>query len=253
MKLGAYHTLELELQRAFTLHKDIWDALDLQRVKDACNPAASADLAAVLITVRSRGRLRRHPPCSRQADGWQIRPCAPLAQEGLANVCLVGGSVTVLRAKVEANLPRKRGAAAAGYAKALDAFFERVLQATLRHVDWDTVKCLVIAGPGFAKDRLSRVLGFGGRAARHKVRPCLAYCALQMRAHPHDKMPECGYCLLVCCRPLILNKARIIMAPASSAYKHSLKDVLAATAVASQVKVADLDIIGSLEATFVCA
>lgn len=52
MKLGAYHTLELELQRAFQLHKAAWDALDLARIAEACDPAASADLAAVLITVR---------------------------------------------------------------------------------------------------------------------------------------------------------------------------------------------------------
>jgi hypothetical protein len=48
------------------------------------------------------------------------------SQEGLANVCLVGSSTTVLRAKVESSLPRKRGAAAAGYDKALDSFFAKV-------------------------------------------------------------------------------------------------------------------------------
>ena len=52
MKLGAYHTLEIELQRPFSLHKQAWDLLDLERIKQACDPAASADLAAVLITVR---------------------------------------------------------------------------------------------------------------------------------------------------------------------------------------------------------
>lgn len=29
----------------------VWDALDIERVKTACDPGASADLAAVLITV----------------------------------------------------------------------------------------------------------------------------------------------------------------------------------------------------------
>ena len=48
------------------------------------------------------------------------------AQEGLANVCLVGSSTTLVRAKIEHSLPRKRGAAAAGYDKALDAFFAKV-------------------------------------------------------------------------------------------------------------------------------
>ena len=53
VKLGAYHTLEIEQQRPFTIYKQSWDALDLERVQQACDPAASADLAAVLITVRA--------------------------------------------------------------------------------------------------------------------------------------------------------------------------------------------------------
>ena len=51
VKMGAYHTLEIELQRPFSLYKQAWDLLDLERIKQACDPAASADLAAVLITV----------------------------------------------------------------------------------------------------------------------------------------------------------------------------------------------------------
>ena len=51
VKLGAYHTLEIEQQRPFTLYKQAWDMLDLERIRQACDPAASADLAAVLITV----------------------------------------------------------------------------------------------------------------------------------------------------------------------------------------------------------
>lgn len=41
-------------------------------------------------------------------------------------MCLVGASVTVVKAKIEANLPRKRGAAAAGYDKAITSFNEKV-------------------------------------------------------------------------------------------------------------------------------
>lgn len=52
VKLGAYHTLEIELQRPFTLYKQAWDLLDLERIRQACDPAASADLAAVLVMVR---------------------------------------------------------------------------------------------------------------------------------------------------------------------------------------------------------
>ena len=36
---------------------------------------------------------------------------------------------------------------------------------------------------------------------------------------------------------LILNRQKIVLAQASTAYKHSLKEVLASPAIASQVKV----------------
>ena len=39
---------------------------------------------------------------------------------------LVGSSTTVMRQKIEASLPRKRGAAASGYDKALESFFAKV-------------------------------------------------------------------------------------------------------------------------------
>lgn len=68
----------------------------MQLVHDACNPAAAADLAAVLIT------------------------------DGLANVLLIGSSCTVVKAKIESTLPRKRGAALAGYEKAVEKFFTKV-------------------------------------------------------------------------------------------------------------------------------
>ena len=84
VKLGAYHTLDLDVGRAVKVEKTEWDAVDVDRLREAADPAASADVAALLIT------------------------------EGLANLCLVGASVTVFRAKVEKAMPRKRGAAAAG-------------------------------------------------------------------------------------------------------------------------------------------
>jgi protein pelota len=49
-----------------------------------------------------------------------------LLQEGLAHLCLVGSSTTLVRAKIEANLPRKRGPAVAGYDKAWDKFMDQV-------------------------------------------------------------------------------------------------------------------------------
>lgn len=86
--------------------QDCWDALDIQLVHDACNPAASADLAAVLIT------------------------------DGLANLLLIGSACTVVKAKIESTLPRKRGAALAGYEKAVEKFFTKVWLGVSVLVGW---------------------------------------------------------------------------------------------------------------------
>ena len=46
-------------------------------------------------------------------------------QEGLANLCLIGSATTISKAKVEMSMPRKRGAAAAGYDTAYKTFLNR--------------------------------------------------------------------------------------------------------------------------------
>mmetsp|Transcript_71087 Transcript_71087/g.224785 ORF Transcript_71087/g.224785 Transcript_71087/m.224785 type:complete len:379 (+) Transcript_71087:403-1539(+) len=174
VKLGAYHTLELEPNRAVTLHKELWDELDVQRIKESCDPAANADLAVCLV------------------------------QEGLAHLVLVGGSCTVMRAKVETNMPRKRGAAIAGYDKAVNKFFENTLQAILRHVDFSIVRCLVIAGPGFTKDELETYIW--AEAQRRDM------------------------------KSLFENRSKVITAHASSGYKHALKEVLSSPTIMHQIK-----------------
>jgi protein pelota len=78
VKMGAYHTIDLELNKKFEITKHEWDSVALNRIDEACDPAHSADLAAVVM------------------------------QEGLANVCLILSSMTIVKAKVEMNIPRKR-------------------------------------------------------------------------------------------------------------------------------------------------
>lgn len=172
--LGAYHTLEVEPQRAVSLEKDVWDRVDLDRIQKACDPGATADLAALLL------------------------------QEGQAILCLVGGSCTVVRARIESSIPKKRGAAAAGYDKAMEKFFAKALAAVTRHVDFTVVKCLILAGPGFTKDEFLKYLDL--EASRQNL------------------------------RPLIENRRKVFLTHASSAYKHSLKEVLAQENVMAQIK-----------------
>ncbi|XP_073117741.1 protein PELOTA 1 isoform X2 [Elaeis guineensis] len=89
VKIGQFHTLEIEPHRPFVLRKDIWDSMALDVLQQACDPSASADLAVILM------------------------------QEGLAHLFLIGKSITTTRSRIETSIPRKHGPAIAGYESAL--------------------------------------------------------------------------------------------------------------------------------------
>lgn len=121
--MGAYHTLDLELNRKFELAKRVWDTIALERVDMACDVTQSADLGAVIM------------------------------QEGLAHVCLITSSMTLVRSKIDVNIPRKRKGNAKSHETGLTKFYDAVLQGILRHINFDVVKCVLIASPGFVKDQ----------------------------------------------------------------------------------------------------
>ena len=123
VKMGAYHTIDLELNRKFTITKNEWDSVALQRIDDACDPSQNADLAAIVM------------------------------QEGLANVCLILSSMTLVKAKIEMSIPRKRKGQCANHDKSLEKFYERIVQALLTHINFDIVKAVIVASPGFTKDQ----------------------------------------------------------------------------------------------------
>eukprot|EP00658_Telonema_sp_P-2_P004051 TRINITY_DN11516_c0_g1_i3.p1 TRINITY_DN11516_c0_g1~~TRINITY_DN11516_c0_g1_i3.p1 ORF type:complete len:255 (+),score=76.52 TRINITY_DN11516_c0_g1_i3:108-872(+) len=118
VRMNSSHTLELCIGRKFTLTKPEWDQIDMSMVERASNPQANADMAAVVMA------------------------------EGLANICLVTESMTVVRHKVQSTIPKKHTSAAFGRDKAVDKFFEQVLQGMLQHIDLDVVKVVVVASPG---------------------------------------------------------------------------------------------------------
>lgn len=49
----------------------------------------------------------------------------------------------------------------------------QVFSAVSRHLDWSVVKCLVIAGPGFAKDTFKTYLD--AEAVKRDVRPLIEH------------------------------------------------------------------------------
>ena len=121
VRLGAHHTLTLELPQNFTIEKDCWDQIYLEILEEACNPDRQAELAAVVM------------------------------HSGLAHLCLVTGSLTITKARIETNIPKKR-TGSSNNAKAITKFFEAIYQAILRHVDFSKVKAVLMGSPGYTKD-----------------------------------------------------------------------------------------------------
>ena len=77
VKMGQYHTIDLEAGRPFKIEKLCWDSIFLERLEDACDPSKKAELVALVM------------------------------QEGLAHLCLVTSSMTLTRAKIEKRIPKK--------------------------------------------------------------------------------------------------------------------------------------------------
>jgi protein pelota len=165
VKLGAYHTIDLELNRKFEISKHEWDSVALERIDDACDPSQNADVAAVVM------------------------------QEGLAHVCLILSSMTLVKSKIEMTIPRKRKGQCATHDKSMEKFFERIVQALLTHINFDVVKAIVIASPGFIKDQFFQY----------------------MNDYTVKNLPTT--------KVLADNKSKFILIHSANGFKHSLKDI----------------------------
>ncbi|KAL5116320.1 Translation factor pelota [Pleosporales sp. CAS-2024a] len=157
VKLGSYHTLDLELNRSFTLTKaDGWDSIAIELLKEACNQEKRAELWAVVLG------------------------------EGTANICIITEHQTILRQHVEVSVPRKRRGGIDGHSKGMEKFFATTLSTLLRHIDLNTTPegktlPLLLASPGFvAQSFLEHIKA---EATRTTNRPLLAFLPSIIIAH----------------------------------------------------------------------
>ena len=137
----------------------------LDRIDEACDPSQNADLAAVVM------------------------------QEGLAHVCLILSSMTLVKSKIEMAIPRKRKGLCANHDKSLDRFFERIIQALLTHINFDVVKAVIIGSPGFIKDQFYQYM------LDYSVRNAAA------------------------CKLLTDNRSKFLLVHSASGFKHSIKEI----------------------------
>jgi protein pelota len=172
VRMGAFHTLTLEIDRQFSIEKQCWDQIYLDRIDEACNPDRGADIAAVVMSG------------------------------GLAHVCLVTGSVTVTKARIDMNIPKKRTGSSA-HSKAITKFHDAIYRAVLTHVPFDKVKCILLGSPGFQKDDFYKYL-------------------LSESVRRDD-------------RPYIENKAKFVLCHSSSGHKCAIEELFSDPSILSKV------------------
>lgn len=120
VKVGAFHTLDLELQRNFTLEKNEgWDSVSLDVVREAVKQDKEGTVPAVVM------------------------------QEGMANICLITEHQTILKQRVETGIPKKRAGRSGDHDKGLERFYATTLETLKRHVDITQPRPLLLASPGF--------------------------------------------------------------------------------------------------------
>ena len=144
-KIGQFHTLDLELNRNFTIEKEVegdyggegWDSVARAQLEEAVDQTRGTEAVAVVM------------------------------QDGLANICFITQFQTVLKQKVEVSVPRKRTGAgrSAEHDKGLQRFFKTLLDTLLRQIqslleakDGSTSFPILLASPGFTAVGLSRYI-----------------------------------------------------------------------------------------------
>ncbi|KAF7712574.1 Eukaryotic release factor 1 family protein [Penicillium ucsense] len=137
-KIGQFHTLDLELNRNFTLEKEVgadgegvgWDSVAVEQLKDAVDEGGKRRAEAVAVVM----------------------------QEGLAHICFIGQFQTIMKQKVEMSVPRKRQGGG-DHDKGMNKFYRVTLETLLRQMDFNTsitsgtntdgVRPVLLASPGF--------------------------------------------------------------------------------------------------------
>ncbi|EMR72603.1 putative translation factor protein [Eutypa lata UCREL1] len=168
VNIGQYHTLDLELNRPFTLWKKYgWDSVARETLSDALKQDKDGAVAAVVM------------------------------QEGIANICLITEYRTILKQRVESSIPKKRSASS-DQDSGMRRFFEKTLSTLARSVDFDKPRPLLLASPGFVATDFKKYITDEGTRRADKTLTAMARGATVVHAssgHLHSlneilKSPE---------------------------------------------------------------
>ncbi|KAI0840358.1 hypothetical protein F5Y06DRAFT_238222 [Hypoxylon sp. FL0890] len=139
VSLGQYHTLDLELNRPFTLWKKYgWDSVAKETLADALKQDKEGAVAAVVM------------------------------QEGIANICLITEYRTILKQRVESTIPKKRSSSTE-QDSGMKRFFDKTLSTLVRSIDFSIPRPLLLASPGFVAGDFKKYISEEGARRADKA------------------------------------------------------------------------------------
>ena len=119
--IDQFQTCEISQGSFFSLYKKYWDEIHIDTLKASTDNSIKADLAALIM------------------------------EEGVAHLYLISNNLTTLQGKVTQSIPKKR-TGSTGHDKSKKEFFSKILNQLVKQINFEIVKCVVVASPGFTKD-----------------------------------------------------------------------------------------------------
>ena len=125
--LGQYQTDEIGINSFFSLYKSYWDDIHLETLRKASDITQTSEIAAILM------------------------------EEGIANLFYISNTQTVNKGKVNLSIPKKRNGSTQ-HDKGREKFFGYILDKLLKQINFENIKVVIIASPGFTKDDFKKFM-----------------------------------------------------------------------------------------------
>lgn len=172
---GKFISYTISYAFAFTLVKKNFDDYARKLLHQACNPEAKADTAAIVL------------------------------QEGVAHVCILTASSTILKQKIEYSLPKKKTATdIMKFDEKTEKFYRAIYTSMKKNYDFSKLKMILLCSPGFyAKTLFEKILKYA--------------------AEEQDK-------------DILDNESMFLVAHSSTGYLQGITEVLKDPAYASQLQ-----------------
>ncbi|KAA0203574.1 hypothetical protein HAZT_HAZT007339 [Hyalella azteca] len=191
-----YHTLDVEPNRKFTVYKNEWDSITIERIENACDPTKASHITSCYF-------LRRFKAFLTFGKFQHAELAAITIQEGLAYVCLITSAMTVERSKIDVNIPKKGKADDSQRKKNFLKFYEQIAASVYRHLNFEVLKAVLVASPGFLREEF---LNYLMKDATEKGN-----------------------------KQILENRSKFVLVHSSNGFKHAIREALQDPAVAQRL------------------